>query len=204
MAKRIITISREFGSGGRTIGRQVAEKLGYKFYDAEIIERVIEKSGLSREIVEKYDEYATHKSSFLYSIAINSANASADSYHGTSFASQVHIAQIKVINEIAEEGNCVIIGRGADYILRDRADVLNVFVYADMKFKCDRVLSLYGETDKKIEDRIRDKDTKRRVFYRSFAMREWGVYQNYHMMLDSGIIGLDRCADMICDVVSAE
>ena len=204
MAKRIITISREFGSGGRTIGRQVAEKLGYKFYDAEIIERVIEKSGLSREIVEKYDEYATHKSSFLYSIAINSANASADSYHGTSFASQVHIAQIKVINEIAEEGNCVIIGRGADYILRDRADVLNVFVYADMKFKCDRVLSLYGETDKKIEDRIKDKDTKRRVFYRSFAMREWGVYQNYHMMLDSGIIGLDRCADMICDVVSAE
>lgn len=204
MAKRIITISREFGSGGRTIGRQVAEKLGYKFYDAEIIERVIEKSGLSREIVEKYDEYATHKSSFLYSIAINSANASADSYHGTSFASQVHIAQIKVINEIAEEGNCVIIGRGADYILRDRADVLNVFVYADMKFKCDRVLSLYGETDKKIEDRIKDKDTKRRVFYRSFAMREWGVYQNYHMMLDSGMIGLDRCADMICDVVSAE
>ena len=204
MAKRIITISREFGSGGRTIGRQVAEKLGYKFYDAEIIERVIEKSGLSREIVEKYDEYATHKSSFLYSIAINSANASADSYHGTSFASQVHIAQIKVINEIAKEGNCVIIGRGADYILRDRADVLNVFVYADMKFKCDRVLSLYGETDKKIEDRIRDKDTKRRVFYRSFAMREWGVYQNYHMMLDSGMIGLDRCADMICDVASAE
>lgn len=204
MAKRIITISREFGSGGRTIGRQVAEKLGYKFYDAEIIERVIEKSGLSREIVEKYDEYATHKSSFLYSIAINSANASADSYHGTSFASQVHIAQIKVINEIAEEGNCVIIGRGADYILRDRADVLNVFVYADMKFKCDRVLSLYGETDKKIEDRIKDKDTKRRVFYRSFAMREWGVYQNYHMMLDSGTVGLDRCADMICDVASAE
>ena len=204
MAKRIITISREFGSGGRTIGRQVAEKLGYKFYDAEIIDRVIEKSGLSREIVEKYDEYATHKSSFLYSIAINSANASADSYHGTSFASQVHIAQIKVINEIAEEGNCVIIGRGADYILRDRADVLNVFVYADMKFKCDRVLSLYGETDKKIEDRIKDKDTKRRVFYRSFAMREWGVYQNYHMMLDSGTVGLDRCADMICDVASAE
>lgn len=204
MAKSIITISREFGSGGRTIGRQVAEKLGYKFYDAEIIDRVIEKSGLSREIVEKYDEYATHKSSFLYSIAINSANASTDSYHGSSFASQVHIAQIQVINEIAKEGNCVIIGRGADYILRDRDDVLNVFVYADMKFKCDRVLDLYGATDKKIEDRIKDKDTKRRVFYRSFSMREWGVYQNYHMMLDSGMIGLDRCADMICDVASAE
>ncbi len=204
MAKRIITISREFGSGGRTIGRMVAKKLGYKFYDGEIIDRVIEKSGLSREIVEKYDEYATHKSSFLYSIAINSANPSGDSYHGMSFASQVHIAQIKVINEIAEEGNCVIIGRGADYILRDREDCLNVFVYADMKFKSERVLSLYGPTEKKIEDRIKDKDTKRRVFYRSFAMREWGVYQNYHMMLDSGTVGVDRCVDMICDVAGAE
>ena len=97
MAKNIITISREFGSGGRTIGKMIAEKLGYKFYDSEIIDRVIKESGLSREIVEKYDEYATHKSSFLYSIAINSANASSESYHGNSFASQVHIAQIKVI-----------------------------------------------------------------------------------------------------------
>ncbi len=202
MAKNIITISREFGSGGRTIGKMIAEKLGYKFYDSEIIDMVIKESGLSREIVEKYDEYATHKSSFLYSIAINSANASSDSYHGSSFASQVHIAQIKVINEIADEGNCVIIGRGADYILRDRNDVLNVFIYADMKYKCDRVLSLYGATDKKIEDRIKEKDTKRRVFYRSFAMREWGVYQNYHMMLDSSAVGLERCADMISDIVS--
>lgn len=204
MAKSIITISREFGSGGRTIGRLVAEKLGYKFYDSEIIDRVIKESGLSREIVEKYDEYATHRSSFLYSIAINPANASGDTYHGSSFASQVHIAQIKVINEIANEGKCVIIGRGADYILRDRDDVFNVFIFADVKFKCERVISLYGETDKKIEDRIKEKDTKRRVFYRSFAMREWGVYQNYHMMLDSSAIGLERCVDMIADVSVAE
>ena len=204
MAKNIITISREFGSGGRTIGRMVAEKLGYKFYDSEIIDRVIVESGLSREIVEKYDEYATHKSSFLYSIAINSAAASPDNYHGSSFANQVHIAQIKVINEIANEGNCVIIGRGADYILRDRDDALNVFIYADMKFKTERVLSLYGETNKKIEDRIKEKDTKRRVFYRSFAMREWGVYQNYHMMLDSSAVGIDRCVEMIANVASAE
>ena len=202
MAKRIITISREFGSGGRTIGKMIAEKLGYKFYDSEIIDRVVEKSGLSREIVEKYDEYATHKSSFLYSIAINSTHASTDAYHGTSFASQVHIAQIKVINEIAEEGNCVIVGRGADYILRERDDCFNVFVFADMKFKSERVLSLYGPTEKKIEDRIKEKDTKRRVFYRSFAMREWGVYQNYHMMLDSGTIGIDKCVAMVCDAVS--
>ena len=204
MAKNIITISREFGSGGRTIGKMIAEKLGYKFYDSEIIERVVEESGLSKEIVEKYDEYATHKRSFLYSIAINSSTAGMDPYHGISFANQVQIAQIKVINEIAKDGNCVIIGRGADYILRDRDDVLNVFIYADMKHKADRVLSVYGANEKKIEDRIKDKDTKRKVFYRSFTMREWGVYTNYNLMLDSGMIGLERCADIVCDVAKAD
>lgn len=204
MAKNIITISREFGSGGRTIGRMIAEKLGYKFYDSEIIERVVAESGLSKEIVEKYDEYATHKRSFLYSIAINASTSGMDPYHGMSFANQVQIAQIKVINEIAKEGNCVIIGRGADYILRDREDVLNVFIYADMKFKAERVLAVYGATDKKIEDRIKDKDTKRKVFYRSFTMREWGVYTNYNLMLDSGLIGLERCADIVCDVAKAD
>ncbi len=202
MARNIITISREFGSGGRTIGKAIADKLGYKFYDSEIIERVMVESGLSKEIVEKYDEYATHKNSFLYSIAINASTSGMDTYHGTSFANQVQIAQIKVINDIAKEGNCVIIGRGADYILRDREDVLNVFIYADMKFKAERVLSIYGATEKRIEDRIKDKDTKRRVFYRSFTMREWGAYQNYHMMLNSGTIGLEGCVDMICSAAS--
>ncbi len=203
MARSIITISREFGSGGRSIGKMAAEKLGYKFYDSEIIERVMVESGLSKEVVEKYDEYATHKNSFLYSIAINSATAGIGGYQGgTSIANQVQIAQIKVINDIANEGNCVIIGRGADYVLRDRDDVLNAFIYADMKFKSERVLSIYGATEKKIEDRIKDKDAKRRVFYRSFTMREWGMYTNYHLMLDSGAVGMDRCADIICDVAS--
>ncbi len=202
MSRNVITISREFGSGGRTVGKMVADKLGYKFYDAEIIERVIAESGLSREIVEKYDEYATHKNSFLYSIAVNSATTGVNGYQGTSFANQVQIAQIKVINDIAKEGNCVIIGRGADHILRENDNVLNIFIYADMEFKAKRVLELYGETEKKIEDRIKDKDTKRRVFYRSFTMREWGMYTNYHMMLDSGAVGLDKCAEIICEIAN--
>ncbi len=202
MSRNVITISREFGSGGRSIGKMVAEKLGYKFYDSEIIDKVIAESGLSREIVEKYDEYATHKNSFLYSIAVNSATTGMNGYQGASFANQVQIAQTRVINEIANEGNCVIIGRGADHILRDNDNVLNVFIYADMEFKAKRVLELYGKTEKKIEDRIKDKDTKRRVFYRSFTMREWGMYTNYHMMLDSGAVGLDKCAEIICGVAN--
>ena len=196
MEKRIITVSREFGSGGRTIGRMVAERLGYKFFDDEIIERVVRECGLSREIVEKYDEYATHRNSLLYTLAVNTMG---DAMHGLSFANQVQIAQSKVIKEIADEGNCVIIGRGADYILRDRSDCFNVFVRADMDSKVMRIEEIYGKNDKKTEDRIKDKDTKRRVFYRSFTMREWGDIANYNLVLDSGVIGLEKCAEIICD-----
>jgi cytidylate kinase len=113
----------------------------------------------------------------------------------------VQIAQINVIKRIAEEGNCVIIGRGADYILRDRDDCFNVFVRASERFKAERVIEQYGETDVRIEDRLRDKDTRRKVFYRAFTMREWGVCENYNLVLDSGAIGIDRCVDIICDIV---
>lgn len=193
--KSVITISREYGSGGRAIGKLVAEKLGYKFYDAEIIDEVVASSGVARDIVEKYDEYATHKNSFLYAIAIN---AGADSR--ASVANRVHIAQSEVIKRIAEEGRCVIIGRGADYILRDRDDCLNVFIRADIKFRARRILDIYGDDEKKVESKIDDKDTRRRVYYRSFTMREWGVVENYNIVLDSGAIGIEKCADIICSI----
>ena len=197
--KSIITISREFGSGGKAVGKAVAEKLGYKFYDAEIIDEVVRSSGISKEIVEKYDEYATYKNSLLYAIAINSAG---DSYNRLSIANRVQIAQTEVIKRIADEGNCVIIGRGADYILREREDCLNVFIRADIAFRAKRVAEIYGDVGKKIESYLEDKDTRRRVFYRSFTMREWGVIENYNLVLDSGSIGIENCADIICKVAS--
>ena len=166
-----------------------------------MIDKVAEESGLSREMVEKYDEYATHKNSLLYAIAIN---AGSSGYNGLSFANQIQIAQTNVIRELADKGNCVIIGRGADYILREREDCLNVFVRADMDFRAKRVITIYGERDKKIEDRLRDKDTKRRVFYRSFAMREWGAIENYDMVLNSAVVGIDRCVDIICDIAASD
>ena len=184
--KRIITISREFGSGGRSIGRMVAEKLGYQFYDQELILDVAKESGLAKEVVAAYEEYATHKSSFLYAIAMSNGGSF---YGGMSFANQIQIAQAKVINNLAEKGNCVIVGRGADYILRDREDCLNVFIHASMKFRAERIVRLYGETDKKPEERLHDKDAKRKVYYKSFTMREWGDYHNYQISLDSGAIG---------------
>lgn len=197
--KSVITISREFGSGGRTIGRLVAEKLGYKFFDAEIIEEVVKTSGMAREVVEKYDEYATHKNSLLYTIAINAVS---DGYNKLSIANRIQIAQTEVIKKLAEEGNCVIIGRGADYILRNREDCLHVFVRADISFRAKRVIDIYGESEKKIEARLEDKDTRRRVFYRSFTMREWGNLENYNLVLDSGCIGIENCADLICNIAT--
>ncbi len=202
MGKSVITISREFGSGGRTIGKLVAEKLGYKFYDQELIMRFVEDSGLSKEIVEKYDEYATHKNSFLYSIAINAGGA--DAYGGISFANRVQMAQCKVIRNIADEGRCVIVGRGSDYILRDREDCLHVFIRADMDFRAKHVIENYGETEKKIENRLKDKDTRRKIFYRSFTSREWGMCENYHLMLDSSVVGIEKCAEIISDIACSE
>lgn len=196
MKKRIITISREFGSGGRSIGRMVAEKLGYQFYDQELILDVAKESGLAKEVVAAYEEYATHKSSFLYAIAMSNGGSF---YGGMSFANQIQIAQAKVINNLAEKGNCVIVGRGADYILSDREDCLNVFIHASMKFRAERIVRLYGETDKKPEERLHDKDAKRKVYYKSFTMREWGDYHNYHISLDSGAIGIKACADIIAE-----
>ena len=198
MKKRIVTISREFGSGGRSIGRMVAEKLGYKFYDQELILDVAKESGLAKEVVAEYEEYATHKNSFLYAIAMSNGGSF---YGGMSFANQVQIAQAKVINQLAEKGDCVIVGRGSDYILRERDDCLHVFIHADMKFRAERIVRLYGETDKKPEDRLRDKDAKRKVYYKSFAMRDWGVCKNYHIALDSGVIGLEHCVDILTNVV---
>ena len=191
--KKIITISREFGSGGRTIGRMVAEKLGMSFYDKELIEKVAEESGLSKKYIEEGGEYAPSKSRFAYSfIGRNIDGMSLDDY--------IFMAQRKVILEIAEKESCVIVGRCADYILRNRDDVLNVFIHSDMDKRAERIVKLYGETDKSPEKRLKDKDKKRSINYKYCTDRVWGMSQNYHISLNSGAIGLDTCVDIIVDL----
>lgn len=191
--KKIITISREFGSGGRTIGRMVAEKLGMSFYDKELIEKVAEESGLSKKYIEEGGEYAPSKSRFAYSfIGRNIDGMSLDDY--------IFMAQRKVILEIAEKESCVIVGRCADYILRNRDDVLNVFIHSDMDKRAERIVKLYGETDKSPEKRLKEKDKKRSINYKYCTDRVWGMSQNYHISLNSGAIGIDKCVDIIADL----
>ncbi len=191
--KSIITISREFGSGGRTIGKLVAERLGYQFYDRELVNKVAERSGFSPEFIEESGEYASAKSSLLFAMA-TAGQYSAD---GLSMHDRLYIEQTRFIEELAEEGNCVIVGRCADYILRDNKDCLHVFIHADMTSRAKRIVERYGEKDKSPEKRLAEKDQKRRVYYKNYTGRNWGQAQNYDLCLNSGALGEEVCVELI-------
>ena len=162
MKKTIITISREFGSGGRTIGRKVAQELGFAFYDKELIEKVAEESGFDKQYIEEQGEYAPAKSAFAYAFIGRDRN-------GMSVSDYIWQAQRKIILNLAEKGNCVIVGRCADYILQDREDCLNVFIHASMEKRAERIVKLYGETDKSPKKRLEEKDKKRKINYRYYT-----------------------------------
>lgn len=187
---RVITISREFGSGGRTIGKQVAERLGIPCYDQELIEKIEEKSGLAKEFIAERGEY-TLRGGWL-------ANAFADrSLNGLSVQDYLWTIQRKTILELAEEGPCVIVGRCADYILDGKADLLKVFVHASIETRAKRIVEKYGESSEAPEKRLRDKDIRRSAYYHFYTDMEWGVAKNYDISLDSGTLGLDRCVEII-------
>ena len=190
MKNRIITISREFGSGGRTIGKQVAKKLGIACYDQELIEKIAEQSGYSEEFVREKSEYTTYGSWF--------ANAFADrDVRGMTIQDHIWTMQRQLIIDLAKKENCVIIGRCADYILRDEADLLTVFIHAGMQQRAERIVRVYGEREDSPEKRLKDKDKRRRAYYQFYTDMEWGDVCNYQIALDSGALGIETCADLI-------
>lgn len=190
MKHRIITISREFGSGGRTIGRKIAEQLGIPCYDEELITRLVEESGYSEEFIKNAGEYSMQKNWFASALSINS-------YHPLSPQDQIWIAEKKIIEEIGSNEDCVILGRCADYILEDIADCLHVFIHADFDKRAERVIHSYGETDVKIEQRLKDKDKRRATFYQFYTDRKWDDLKNYDLVLNSGTLGIDKCVEII-------
>ncbi len=195
--KTIITISREFGSGGRSIGKRVAELLGYKFYDSELVNKVAERSGFAPSFIEESGEYASAKSSLLFALA----TANQYSAEGLSMHDKLYIEQCKIIEEIAAEGNCVIVGRCADYILRENRSCLHVFIHADMESRAKRIVERYGQRDKSPEKRLTEKDQKRKVYYKNYTGQNWGQAQNYDLCLDSGALGEELCAQIILAAV---
>lgn len=194
--KSIITISREFGSGGHSIGKLVAEKLAYRFYDRALVDQVAERSGFSPEFILENGEYASARSSLLFALA------AAGQYSGLSMQDRLYIEQAKIIEEFADTGRCVIVGRCADYILRDRADCLHVFICADMKSRAERIVARYGQNEKSPEKRLTEKDQKRKVYYKNYTGRVWGQAQNYDLCLNSGVLGVETCAELIAQIAS--
>ena len=192
MEKRIITISREFGSGGRFIGEEVAKKLGIAYYDKNIINEIAEKSGLSPEYVQESAELSPKKGLFAYAFAGRDIT-------GKSVEDMVYEAQRKVIMEIAEKENCVIVGRNADFILKDRKDVLNVFIHGSIPEKVRRICSLYNVTEVDAIKMINDIDKRRRTNYNFYTEQKWGMAENYTMSLNSSVLGYDLCQKIIID-----
>ncbi len=197
MSKKVITISREFGSGGRTIAKAVAERLGYAFYDKALVELIARESGYSQEFVERRGEDATSTSSFLFNLA-RSGSAGVDGY--ADISDKLYVIQHNIIKRLPDEGPCVIVGRCSDYILKDVPDALHVYIYADTKFKANRIVTLYGERDDAPEKRLDEKDKKRKVYYKNYTGRIWGMSSNYDICLNSGKLGIDSCAGIISEL----
>lgn len=191
MKQGIITISREFGSGGRTIGKAVARKLGIPCYDAELITEMAKQSGFAEDYVREAGEYAPGG---LLNFMFTSRAG------GPTNEDILWQIQCNMVAQLAKKGPCVIVGRCGDYILRDRPDVLKVFVHADMAFRAKRIVEVYGQREESPEQRLKDKDKRRSTYYRFYTGRKWGQLDTYDLMLNSGILGIEKCTELICTI----
>lgn len=198
MAYRIVTISRQFGSGGRSVGKKLAQRLGFAYYDKELVKQVSLETGLSPEYIEERGEYAQSRNRFSY---LFTTIGTAGVMNGMTATDYLYTMQRKVILELAEKGDCVIVGRCADYILREREDTLHAFIHAPTAYRAERIVRLYGESEHSPERRLADKDGKRRINYEHFTGRTWGAAENYDISLNTASIGEDACVDLLEGIV---
>lgn len=198
----IITIGREFGSGGKYIGERLAEELNMKLYDEELIERVSKERNIDIHLLNENDE--KHKNSFWYTLAMASMSTSDSVNSLTELPSddKYFIEQAKVIEEIADEGNAIIIGRCSNVILKDRKNVVNVFVYSsDEKFKISRKMEFAGLDEKKAIKLMHKKDKERATYYNYYTNQIWGGRESYDLLIDSSKLGIDNTVKLIKEYV---
>lgn len=195
--KKIITISRQYGSGGREIGKKLAEQLGIPFYDNELIELAAKKSGFSKTAFENAEKKATN--SLIYSIAMgmNAYGSQELGFTHLSLDDQLFLVQSEVIRNVANEGSCVIVGRCADYILKERPDVISIFIWAGMEYRVERATKFYDLSPVKAEENIAKIDKRRANYYNYHANEKWGKAENYDLSIRSDSIGIDNCVDCI-------
>lgn len=203
MKKKIITISRQCGSGGRYIGEQLAKELGISFYDEKLMDMVAKASGFATEFIEDKGEHMT--GSLLFNIASSLSYASNVFYgNGMTIQDEVYLIQNRIIKELAEKEPCVIVGRCADYVLRDRNDCLNVFIHADEEDKIDRAIHFYGMPEKEAASILKKTDKARYNHYKYYTDREWGMSDNYDVCLNSSMFGIEGCVKIIKDIVEMD
>ena len=207
MKRYVITISHQCGSGGHTIGKTVAERLGIPFYDKKLVQIVAERSGLSPETVEKQGEY--HTPSLLYNIATGGYSAyashqySAENRQAMRLPDQINAYQTELIKELAEKEPCVIVGRCADSVLRDREDCFHVFIFGTLGDRADRVVAEHGIDPKAAEGHVRERDKKRAAYYKHITDKVWGMSSNYDLCLNSSKLGIGRCVELILAAAGA-
>ena len=188
----IITISREYGAGGHSIGTAVAKELGIEFYDRDIIRSTAREAGLSADIVEHKEEEISRASAFWRMITPAAY---------TDQRETIHAIEQRMILQLAFKGNCVLLGRCADVILNTaNIECLNVFIYADELHRAHRVGQLIGSSDPtEIQKVMRRTDSARRAYYEQFTANRWGDSRNYNLCLDSGLLGYATCVKLICE-----
>ena len=203
MSNTVITIGREYGSGGRLIGKKLADELGFAFLDKELITMAAQKSGMSPQLFADIDENATN--SLLYSLAsgaylMGGRMAPASDMPMTD---KLFILQSNIIREEAQKGPCVVVGRCADYVMEGKEKVLNIFIQAPLEARVQRAVTQYGLPEKGAADAVRRTDKKRANYYNYYSNRKWGRAGNYHLCLDSSILGIDGSARLLKDFVLA-
>ena len=200
-AKTIITIGRQFGSGGKDIGKMLAEQLGYEFYDKEMLNRAATESGLCKEIFETHDEKPTN--SFLYSLVMDtySFGYSAGSFAEMPLNHKVFLAQFDAIKKIAEEGSCVLVGRCADYALESNDNLISIFIHADLDSRIKRIARDFELTDSKAKELIIKTDKKRASYYNYFTNKKWGDASSYHYSLCSSKLGIEGTVEAIKEII---
>lgn len=198
--KHIITIGRQFGSGGRELGKAVADKLGIKYYDKELISLAAKESGYNPEIFENVDERATN--SLLYSLSMGIYNL------GNGYApmrdmpvnDQLYLLQHKIIRELAAEP-CVIVGRCADYILRNNKNLLRIFVYAHLKDRVENAIKIHKVPENKAESTVKKTDKTRANYYNFYSNQKWGAVENYDLCLNTSTISRENAIKIVCNIV---
>ena len=198
MINSVITISRQYGSGGRFVARKLAEKLGIPFYDNEIITMAAKESGYAENLFEKAEQVSTH--SLLYSLSMFGTAAGV---YGLPLSDKVFLIQSDIIKECAAKGPCIIVGRCSDYVLKEQSNLINFFLYSDLDSRVKRVQKYYDNDAKDIREDIERRDKKRATYYNYYTTQRWGATENYHLSIHPDAVGIDGCVDILEAFVKA-